>query len=198
MTLRIPGEGAQAGDRRPSAKPRPDRGSAPDVPGDEECEGADAATTEENLRQAEIAIRCLTNAARRANGLKALRFDERLARAAATRSQAMAEANFFGHQGPGDSSVRSAVRGTGWVPQGKSWLLGENIAWAGRGRATPAAIVRGWLDSPTHRANILSKDFARTGVGAVSAVPREDAAAGATFTQIFGVRGEAARRAQTG
>lgn len=110
----------------------------------------------------------------------------------------MAQANYFGHAGPGGSNVRAAVRRTGWIPQKRSWLLGENIAWAPEGGATPARIVRSWLDSPTHRANILNEHFDEVGHGAVAAVPEKGADPGATATAIFGVTGQAARKAQGG
>ncbi|MBW3609448.1 MAG: phosphoenolpyruvate carboxylase [Actinobacteria bacterium] len=197
ITIEIGRDSAESGDRRGDAAPKRDRSRPPQVPGDEACDGARDPIAAGNLRQAESALRCLTNAVRRQKGLGRLRFDDRLARAAATRSKAMAEANFFGHYGPGDSSVRTAVRGTGWIPKGKSWLLGENIAWAEQGAATPARIMRGWLDSSTHRANILNRYFEEVGLGVVAAVPKKGAAAGGTVTQIFGVTGNAARKAQT-
>lgn len=181
-------------------QPDQDRGrtepSKPSVPGADSCQGVHEPTTGDNLRQAEIAVRCLTNAARRERGLPELSFDERLARAAATRSNDMAEANYFGHRGPGSSSVRNAVSRTGWIPDSESWLLGENIGWAAGNGATPARLMRSWLDSRSHRENIFAPDYEAMGVGAVAAVPRRDARAGATFTQVFGVTGEGARRAQ--
>lgn len=39
---------------------------------------------------------------------------------------------------------------------------GENIA---SGHPTAAAVVRGWMNSPGHRANILNEDYAEIGVG---------------------------------
>ena len=189
---------SQAGDARRLQEPRADERPPPQVPGDETCDGARASTTEKNLRAAEISIRCLTNAVREKNGLDRLEFDERLARAAATRSNDMATQDYFAHQGPDGGNVRRAARRTGWVPDDRSWLLGENIGWAPEGRATPAELMRSWLDSPTHRANILSDGFTHLGVGAVAAVPKEGADAGATYTQVFGVTGRAARAAQSG
>jgi uncharacterized protein YkwD len=41
---------------------------------------------------------------------------------------------------------------------------GENIA---EGYSTPAAVMRAWMNSPGHRANILDCDFTSLGVGAV-------------------------------
>lgn len=197
VTIDIGGGSVQFGDQRGAGAPAPESAPPPDVPGGDSCEGADDPTTAENLRKVEIALRCLTNAVRREKGLRELRFDERLARAAATRSSDMADANFFGHYGPGNSSVRTAVRRTGWIPRRASWFLGENIAWAPQGSATPADLMRSWLDSPTHRANILSKDFSEIGIGGVAAVPKKNAEPGATLTQIFGVQGKRAREAQT-
>ncbi|HEV2061318.1 MAG TPA: CAP domain-containing protein [Solirubrobacteraceae bacterium] len=195
VTVEI-GRPSQAGDSR-SGQPAPRR-EKPQVPGDARCDGARQPTTEENLREAEIAIRCLTNAAREENGLRPLEFDERLARAAATRSNDMARMNYFAHEGPDGGNVQRAVRRTGWIPSGRSWLLGENIGWAAEGGATPAQLVRSWLDSPTHRANLLADHFRQLGVGAVAAVPEKGASPGATYTQVFGVTGRAARDAQSG
>lgn len=178
------------GSSRPASEPV-------SVPGVDDCEGAREPTTEDNLRRAEMAIRCLTNAARQQQGLAELRFDERLARAAATRSSDMAEQDYFAHRGPDGGNVQRAVSRTGYLPEGGSYLLGENIGWAPAGGATPAQLMRSWLDSPTHRENIMSEAFTEIGVGAVAGVPRAGAEPGATYTQVFGVTGEAAREAQT-
>ena len=40
-------------------------------------------------------------------------------------------------------------------------ILGENLA---GGQRTPKQVVEAWMDSPTHRANILNKDFRELGV----------------------------------
>ena len=191
-------DSVQSGDRQGDGRPQQHQGDPPQVPGDASCDGARKPIAEDGLRRAEITLRCLTNAVRSKEGLPRLRFDERLARAAATRSDAMAEADFFGHYGPGDSSARAAVGRTAWLPEARSWLVGENIAWAAEGGATPARIMRSWLDSPTHRENILNEHFREIGIGAVAAVPKADARPGATVTQIFGVTGKAARAAQSG
>lgn len=194
ITVQV-GPGAQAGDDA-GGEPKADKRKPPQVPGDESCDDARDRTTKDNLREAEIAIRCLTNAVREREGLDRLGFDERLARAAATRSNDMAEQNYFAHNGPDGGNVQRAARRTGWVPEGGSWLLGENIGWAPAARATPAELMRSWLDSPTHRANILNDGYTEMGVGAIAGVPKGDGD-GATYTQVFGVTGDAARRAQT-
>ena len=196
VTIEI-GRPSQASDGG-ADEPRADSGPPPQVPGDETCDGAREATVESNQRGAEKAIRCLTNAVRRKEGLPELGFDERLARAAATRSNDMARLDYFSHDGPDGGNVQRAARRTGYVPGDRSWYLGENIGWAPKGKATPAVLMRNWLDSPTHRANILNDGFTEMGVGAIAAVPERGVEAGATYTQVFGATGRAARDAQTG
>jgi uncharacterized protein YkwD len=39
---------------------------------------------------------------------------------------------------------------------------GENIA---KGQKTPQAVVTAWMNSDSHRANILNKNFTKLGVG---------------------------------
>lgn len=165
---------------------------APEVPGDGPCDGSTVPPSEQGVRDAEIVTRCLINAAREAQGLPALEFSEPLARAAATRSKDMAEENYFAHVSPSGADVRSAVEPTGWIPGSRSWRLGENIGWAGTGRTSPADLMRGWLDSPSHRENIMDEQFTHVGVGIVTGAPQADTE-GATYTTIFGVRGAAAR-----
>lgn len=62
-------------------------------------------------------------------------------------------------------------------PDGREWYTvlsesgisynasGENIA---AGQKTPAEVVEGWMNSPGHRANIMSKNFNKIGVGYVT------------------------------
>jgi uncharacterized protein YkwD len=65
----------------------------------------------------------------------------------------MLRRNYFSHGAPGQ---RARVRHTG-----------ENLAWGKGSFATPSAIVREWLASPTHRANLLRPGFDRIGIGAL-------------------------------
>jgi uncharacterized protein YkwD len=44
--------------------------------------------------------------------------------------------------------------------------LAENVSWRGvPGRSTPENVMRGWMNSSGHRANILTRSFRRIGVG---------------------------------
>ena len=65
--------------------------------------------------------------------------------------------------------------------------MGENLAWATGVESTPAGIMRDWMASPGHRANILRRSYRDVGVGVVIGVP-SDGTIGATYTADFGAR----------
>jgi uncharacterized protein YkwD len=70
------------------------------------------------------------------------------------------------------------------------WWLGENIGWGSGSAADPYALVRMWMKSPPHRANILSSHFREIGIGIAVGIPVRGAHAsaqgGATYTTDFG------------
>ncbi len=47
-------------------------------------------------------------------------------------------------------------------------IFGENIAWHSGAQANASRVVRMWMGSPPHRANLLSTRFRRVGVAAAS------------------------------
>jgi uncharacterized protein YkwD len=103
----------------------------------------------------EASVIGVVNGVRAQHGLRALALDLRLERAARGHSRAMLRSGTFAH---GDVRRRLAavgVRGS----------VGENLAWGTGSRASAAAIVQMWLNSPPHRANLLRPGFRRIGVG---------------------------------
>jgi uncharacterized protein YkwD len=99
------------------------------------------------------------NRVRAANGVRPLRADRRLAAAAEAHSRDMVAHGYFGH---GDVGRRLQSYGV------RARVIGENVAW-GQGNSVRAdAVVAGWMASPWHRANLLSRQFRRIGVGVVS------------------------------
>ncbi|HET8952653.1 MAG TPA: CAP domain-containing protein, partial [Solirubrobacteraceae bacterium] len=66
------------------------------------------------------------------------------------------------------------------------WALGENLAWGTGTLATPRAIMKAWMDSPGHRANVVKRAYREIGLGIVIGVP-SDRDNGATYTADFGV-----------
>jgi uncharacterized protein YkwD len=93
------------------------------------------------------------NRARHAHGLRGLRSHRRLARAADAHTRSMLRANYFSH-GAFSQRVRSYV---------SFRRIGETIAM--RTRCSARKVVRMWLNSPPHRAVLLSRGFRRVGVG---------------------------------
>jgi uncharacterized protein YkwD len=107
---------------------------------------------------------CLINWARERRGLPALRTEPMLESVAQLRAQsACAE---FTHT-PCGRGLISFFRDAGYAG-GRRWLVGENIAMtSGTGPTDPRAIMRAWLASKDHRANIFFARFAEQGLGVV-------------------------------
>ena len=100
------------------------------------------------------------NRVRAAHGLRTLRYDAGLARAARAHSRDMTREGYFAHGDFAPRMVRFHVRGP---------FVGENLAWGTGSYGTSRGIVRAWLASPGHRRNLLRPGFRRIGLGEVRA-----------------------------
>lgn len=100
----------------------------------------------------------LVNIERQKNGLSSLHLDKAISDVARTKSRDMAVNNYFAHYSPtyGMASDMLLKFGITW----STW--GENIA---SGQDTPEIVVSEWMNSPTHKKNILSPNFTFIGVG---------------------------------
>lgn len=96
------------------------------------------------------------NQVRAQHGLRRLALDLRLERAARGHSRALIRRGTFAH---GDFRRRLAAAGA------RGRIYGENLAWGVGSTTSASAIVRMWLASPSHRANLLRPGFRRIGVG---------------------------------
>ncbi len=115
-----------------------------------------------------------TNAERARHGLRALTVDQRLAAAAQAHSADMVRRAFFAHESPDGRQVWDRAVAAGYAYR----KVAENIA---AGQRTAEEVVRGWMESPGHRANILDGDLTQIGVG------RADGGSyGVYWTQVFG------------
>lgn len=94
-------------------------------------------------------VLALVNVERKKVGLKPLALSQRCQAQADKRAKEICQRGRFNHKG-----AFNGLRGYGW--------MGENIA---KGYRSPAAVVRGWMHSKGHRANILSRRFTHLGVG---------------------------------
>jgi uncharacterized protein YkwD len=176
------GHGHRHGSRHNGAKPAP-------VPHDGVCAGSQLRPSAQDLPQINTATLCLVNRERLVHGEVALRPNARLAAAAQGHSADMAAGDYFEHDGRHGDTPLSRMRASGYIFSSRiGYAVGENIAWATLGLATPKAIVASWMASPGHRANILDATFRETGVG-VSPHPLASLArgqSGAIYTQDFG------------
>ncbi|EPY2291088.1 serine protease [Clostridium sporogenes] len=100
----------------------------------------------------------LVNAERAKAGLPALKANAELSNVARLKSQDMINKKYFSHTSPTYGSPFDMMKKFGI----KYSAAGENIA---SGYPTAKAVVDGWMNSPGHRANILSKSFTEIGVG---------------------------------
>jgi uncharacterized protein YkwD len=96
------------------------------------------------------------NATRASYGLRRLRLDAALVRAARSHSADMLRRNSFAHGDFQGRMVAFRVRGG---------IAGENLAWGSGSYAQMKTIVAEWLASPEHRANLLRPGFTRIGIG---------------------------------
>lgn len=90
-------------------------------------------------------------------GLKPLSLNAKLNQSASSHSQDMAEKDYFNHTGSDDSRVSDRIYNAGYHYS----LAGENIA---AGQSSAEEVVQAWMNSPTHRANIMSADYQETGI----------------------------------
>ena len=98
----------------------------------------------------------LVNEKRADSGLSAFTTESKLTSAANKR--AVEIVSKFSHDRPDGSQFFTVFGEYGINPQ----TGGENIAY---GQPSPAAVVKAWMDSPGHRANILNGKFNKLGVG---------------------------------
>jgi uncharacterized protein YkwD len=150
-----------------------------------------APTQIERKATLEIAVVKAMNRARAARGLNPLRAAPSLRTAARGHSQAMLEHGFFSHDSADGTAFSERIKryytSRGWV----TWSVGEALL-ASQGSVVDAdAIVTAWLESPSHRAIILSPTCRDTAIGAVYASSAPDEFGGAdavVVTADFGLR----------
>ncbi|WP_147132499.1 CAP domain-containing protein [Stackebrandtia albiflava] len=121
---------------------------------------------------ADEAVR-LTSLEREAAGCGAVTENPQLTDAAVGHSRDMAENGYFDHTSQDGRTFTDRAS-----QEGYDHAMSENIA---KGYATAADVIRGWMDSPGHRANLLDCDAEAVGMG----VARDDDGS-LVWTQVFG------------
>ena len=127
-------------------------------------------------RARRVAVGCLVNKARTAAGLRGFAWSRALGRAATRHARDMARRGYFAHQRSGGPSLARRARAAGF--RGRN--VGEAIAYGCGSLSTPASIVRAWMNSPPHRAILLSGRN-RVGIGVTGRPPVGCGGSGATY-----------------
>lgn len=95
------------------------------------------------------------NKERAAAGLKELTLNSDVCESASVRASEISSQGNFSHTRPDGSGCFTALNVD-------FSLAGENIA---QGQYDIGALMKGWMDSPQHRQNILNSDFTQAGFG---------------------------------
>lgn len=146
----------------------PDNGT--DAPGETQPDTGTSAPDTEALSYAQQVV-ALVNAERARAGLNALTLDTEIASAALVRAKETEIS--FSHTRPDGRHFSTALTDNGIRFRG----AGENIAW---GQLSPEEVMKGWMNSDGHRANILNPNYTRIGVGYY-----QNAAGRNYWTQLF-------------
>ncbi|MDU0203561.1 peptidoglycan-binding protein [Paenibacillus sp. MAH-36] len=144
----------------PPSQPEPTPAPAPQAP-----PSTDLTAEEQQMLD-------LVNKERAAVGLAALVVDPELTKTARLKSQDMVENKYFSHDSPTYGSPFDMMEKFGITYN----AAGENIAC----NQTVQAAHEALMNSPGHKANILSKDYTHIGIGIVTGGP-----CGKMFTQQF-------------
>jgi uncharacterized protein YkwD len=152
------------------------------------CASASAAPRAVAKRVVLRATLCVLNAERRARRMRPLRINRRLSRAARRHARDMVRRRYFSHDSLSGADFVDRIRRAGYLRRTRSWLVGENLAWGSGERSTPRSIMRAWMASRGHRANILGGRFREIGIGVAHGAPVGASSPAATYATEFGSR----------
>ncbi|MCP1337426.1 CAP domain-containing protein [Futiania mangrovi] len=100
------------------------------------------------------------NAYRAAQGLGPVHLEPRLTAAAMMHVADLAQRSVLSHYGAQGETFVDRIEKVGY----SGYARAENVGW---NYATPAGIVRGWIESPSHRRNMELADVTEAGIGYV-------------------------------
>ena len=131
---------------------------APTAPAAQPVASAPAPQNTGSISNIEQQVLTLTNQERAKSGLKALATDSALMNSARQKSADMSNNNYFSHTSPTLGSPFDQMKANGIQYKAAA----ENIA---MGQRTAAEVVKGWMESPGHRANIMNGTYTHIGIG---------------------------------
>lgn len=97
-----------------------------------------------------------TNEKRQESGAGPLSLDEKLTRAAEVKATNMFSENYWAHDSPSGKTPWVFIKDSGYTYT----YAGENLA---KGFTDTDEVIKAWMASPTHRENMLSKNYSDVG-----------------------------------
>lgn len=149
------------------------------------CAGASSA--KQDIPHLMRTILCLHNRERRSHGLRSLRWNHDLSKAAAGHGRDMVRRHYFDHHSPGGSDHMDRLKAVGYGKSSRCWSAGENLL-SSQGRLTPRQILTAWMGSQAHRRNIERTRWQEFGLAVVMTSP-SGKPGGMTIVALFGTRG---------
>jgi uncharacterized protein YkwD len=150
---------------------------------------ATAAPRSNSMQALQADLLVQINDFRRAHGLVSFRLSSKLSQAARQHSTEMALRGYFSHNsGDGSRFDRRIAR---YYPITKRfWSVGENLLWSSPS-VDAADALQMWLNSPEHRANLMTARWREIGISAVHVMSAPGTFGNREVTVIttdFGVR----------
>ncbi len=102
----------------------------------------------------------LVNEYREGEGLGELDADDKLMKAAMEKAKDMLEKGYWDHFGPNGETPWQFIKGEGYEYS----VAGENLA---KGFTDKSKMMNSWLNSPTHKANIVKAEYTDVGVAVI-------------------------------
>ena len=115
-----------------------------------------ASSLQQNIQESQILE--LVNLERSKNGIQPLTINPQLVQSAQLKTRDMLDYNYFGHISNNGQKWSDFIINSGY----NYTTSGENLA---KNYTDSRSTVQAWMNSTTHRNNILNKDFEETGIG---------------------------------
>ncbi|MGE7878728.1 CAP domain-containing protein [Peribacillus muralis] len=113
---------------------------------------------QQNDQTVEQQILRLVNEERSKAGLPNVEMDTSLSKTATLKSEDMRDHDYFNHTSPTYGSPFDMMKAFGITYK----YAGENIA---AGQPSGESVMKSWMNSPGHKANILNKNYTHIGIG---------------------------------
>ncbi len=121
----------------------------------------------------------LTNNYRQSLGLNSLKVNPRLTQAAVNKAQDILEGQYFNHTSPAGKKFSDWIKEVNY----DYFYVGENLA---IDFSDNQELFQAWLDSPTHRENIIRPQYQEIGLAALSGKYKNHSTI--VVVQLFGTR----------